>query len=164
MRGGIWAGVLGLVLAGCASTAVTSSAPTTSWGKANVSMDDYLNDANYCAASAASVRAPPQVLIQSRMTGGGSATPGTAEAAQASNDALLAAANDHLTAQIHADNRARLDAENQCLRDHGYTQFRYTDEQRHHIDALAAGSPERARYMHQLAADPAVVSAQHATP
>lgn len=145
--------------AGCATTAA-SGAPATSWGKANVPMTEFLADAANCAASAAAARAQPEVLVQSRMTGGGSATPGTADAAQASNDALLAAANDQRTAQIRADQRARQLAHDQCLRDRGYTQFRLTAEQRRAVQALPEGSAERRAYLHRVGSDPAVLAAQ----
>ena len=150
--------VAGVLLAGCA-TAV-SDAPTTSWGKAGVPMMTFLADAAYCAQAASTVRAEHQVLIQSRQTGGGSATPGSAEAAQASNDAMLAAANDQRAAQTHADARARQLAHNQCLRDRGYTEFRLTAEQRAHIDSLPPDSAERRDYLHQLSADANVLRTQ----
>jgi hypothetical protein len=140
---------------------MNSDAPSTSWGKAGVSFSDYLTDASACASAAANVHAPPEDLIQTHVTGGVSATPGSAEAAQASNDALLATANEMRDRQVHADEHARLMAEHQCLQQRGYTQFRLTPEQRAHAQALPADSVARANYLHQLAADPQVVSAQH---
>lgn len=162
MRIGVWAVFPAMVLAACAvSSGLNSDAPSTSWGKGGVSMDAYLNDAAACASMAATVHAPPESLVQSRVTSTPGGTPGSAAAAQASNDALLAAANEQRDAQIRADQHARLQAENQCLRDRGYSQFRLTAEQRAHAETLPAGSLERANYLHQLAADPAVLSAQH---
>ncbi len=150
--------VAGLVLAGCATA--MSDAPATSWGKVGISMTDFLADAAFCAQASADVRAQREVLIQSRQTGGGSATPGSSEAAQASNDALLAAANDQRNAQVHADARARQAAHDQCLRDRGYTQFRLTAEQRTHLDAFPADSQERRNYLYQLGRDPSVLQTQ----
>ena len=149
-----------VILAGCATAVM--DAPATSWGKANVTMGQFLTDAAACAAEAGGVRARPEVLVQSRMTGAPSNTGTNAvDAAQASNDALMAAANDQRNAQIHADTRARQAAHDQCLRNRGYTQFRLTAEQRRQAAALPDGSEERRAYLHRLGADPAVLAAQH---
>ncbi len=162
MRIGVWAIFSAAALAACAvSSGLNSDAPSTSWGKAGVSMDAYLSDASACATMAASVHAPPEALVQSHMTGTPSGTPGSPDAIQQSNDALLGAANEQRDAQVRADQHARLQAENQCLRDRGYSQFRLTADQREHAQTLPAGSLERATYLHQLAADAAVLSAQH---
>ena len=162
MRIGVWAAFPAMALVACAVTSgLNSEAPSTSWGKAGVTMNAYLNDASVCASMAATVHAPPEALVQSHMTSTPSATPGSPDAIQQSNDALLGAANEQRDAQVRADQHARLRAENQCLRDRGYSQFRLTAEQRAHAETLPPGSLERATYLHQLASDPAVLSAQH---
>ena len=155
-----WSVLAVLVLAGCA-TAGTASVPDVSWGKAGVSFDSYLSDAVSCANQAATVRADPEVLVQSRITGGGSAVPGSSDAAAASNDAMLAAADAQRRAQVRADTHARQAAHDQCLTGLGYSQFRLTADQRARANAMPMGSTERAHYLHSLASDPAVLSAQH---
>jgi hypothetical protein len=155
----IWSGltVSCALLAACAA-----QAGETSWGKANVTLGQYLTDAATCANAAAGVRSDPEVLVQGRGAGVGSggAAPGSAESAEASQDSLLAQANSQGDAQLRADRRARQNAQDQCLIELGYTAFRLTPEQNAHLKTLPEGSRERRDYLHQLAADPAVLAAQ----
>ncbi len=149
----------GLLLAGCAST--LSDAPVTSWGKAEVPMSQFLADASHCMEATAAVRAPTEVLVQSRIGGvPSSAMSDDVDTAPHSWDALMDAAEARRNAQAHADLRARQAAHNECLRDRGYTQFRLTEAQRRHFDALPSESLERRVYLHQLGADHAVLEAQ----
>jgi len=50
-----------------------------------------------------------------------------------------------------------------CLAEHGYRRFRLTDEQRAHFEKLKTGSDARHACLHQLASDPAILSAQTAS-
>jgi hypothetical protein len=134
-----------LALAGCASVAAAPDA--ASWGKADVTLAEYLTDAAHCAAAAAGVRAEPEALVQS---------------AQRSDphEAMLEQANRSNDAQIRADARARQGAHDQCLRQRGYTQFRLTPAQIEALRALPEGSEARRDYLHRLGADAAVITAQ----
>jgi hypothetical protein len=49
---------------------------------------------------------------------------------------------------------------NKCLLDHGYRRFRLTDDQRKHLERLKIGSEARHAYLHRLASDPQIISAQ----
>ncbi len=51
-----------------------------------------------------------------------------------------------------------------CLFDHGYRPFRLTRDQDRALRRLPLGTPARHAYLHALAADPAIVSAQAARP
>jgi len=58
--------------------------------------------------------------------------------------------------------KLQLDLVAKCLLDHGYHRFRLTDDQRAHLEKLKTGSDARHAYLHDLAADPGILSAQAA--
>lgn len=141
-------------LAGCA----TADAPATSWGKAGVGMDAFLADAAYCANSTAGVRGERVLLVQGPAGITTSVDKNNSEASNQSLDAMLGQAEAVRRAQIQADRRARQQAHDQCLAEKGYREFHLTRAQRAHVASLPEGSPERAAYLHQLGADPAVIA------
>jgi len=142
----LWIGLCALGLAACA-TAATESADSTSWGKAGVSLSQYLVDAAHCAAVSAPVRAEREALVH---------------AAQRSDqhEQMLEQANRNTEAQARADMLARQHAHDQCLLERGYTHFRLTSEQRAQLATLPQDSEARRDYLHHLASDPAVLAAQ----
>jgi hypothetical protein len=77
------------------------------------------------------------------------------------NEALMNAHYNEMVRrrQEEAARRAVVDG---CLVERGYQQFQLTAEQQAHLSELEEGSGERRAYLHQLAADPAVLSPQRA--
>ena len=78
----------------------------------------------------------------------------------------LAARSEQIRAGIRPEKRmkelhlALVDVVETCLAQRGYTRFTLTEEQRSALGKLKKGSPERHRYMHALASDPAILRAQ----
>jgi hypothetical protein len=51
-------------------------------------------------------------------------------------------------------------ATEQCLIDRGYSKFELTDEQRHELKKLKAGSDRRRAYLYSLASNPEILASQ----
>lgn len=170
------------VIVGCATTG-----PATSWGKENVSMEDYRMDAAVCAAVAAGQRIddnaantaggisgknasgsslPQQAGGVGSGTPSGAATPvggGGAYRESASADFVSRAAQQQRTQELAAQ-RAKVQALHSCLSNRGYTEFRLTPEQRQHLATLPEGSDERRAFLHKLGSDPEVLKANRVSP
>jgi hypothetical protein len=167
-------GALGL-LAACA----TSSGPTTSWGKENVSMLDYQTDGILCATLADNGQADNAANtaggINGRNSGGpalpgvsggpnsntnnGSAVPiggGGVYRESASSDFVNRAAMQQRTQEM-AKLKARNDALHSCLVKRGYTEFRLTAEERAKLAALPEGSEARRKFLYDLGTNPEVL-------
>jgi hypothetical protein len=176
----------GVVLAsfGCSTTA-----PSTSWGKAGVSKVDYGTDIDMCTGLAAQ-----QVTGASTNTAGGingsnnqaqtgsdrgattqpgaGGTPppatqgGTVGSTPAGGVYSGVASADYAQraatqqrTQEMLAKRAKSDALKSCLTERGYKEFTLTAEQRAHLATLKAGSNEYHLYLYKLGSDPAVVGA-----
>jgi hypothetical protein len=172
-----------LLLALCAPAfvACATTGPSTSWGKENVSMEDYRVDGALCAMVAAgkavdnngsntaggingknSTGAPGTPSVAGGPTSGGpsgAAFPtggGGAYRDSAPTDLVSRAAQQQRTQEM-AEQKQRTEALKSCLVKRGYTEFRLTPEQRQHLATLKEGSDERREYLHKLASDPAVI-------
>jgi hypothetical protein len=168
--------------AALAGAAAAANAPQTSWGKANVSFDDYRSDATACLRVAAatdltgSEPANALVLASRRMAAGqtNDYTPSVGAASATSNvatggfDPIIEAANrlqrermaarpDLRLRQAHDIMQRRLD---HCLAGRGYRRFRLTDDQRRRLRSFPETAPARQSYLHSLASDPRILAAQ----
>lgn len=157
-------------------------APQDSWGKAGVSLTQYRQDALECGLKGhytdiaktddaqAFVKASRQLdnvttgVSAPNVTGANGTGPNSTDAM----DQMVEYANQqhHIVDSVHAEQRFRnikqtlVAQDQQCLMQRGYTKFRLTDEQRHRLTKLKAGSDERRQYLYSLASDPAVLESQ----
>jgi hypothetical protein len=166
------------VLVACAATG-----PATSWGKENVSMEDYRVDGALCAMVAAGKKIDDNAAntaggINGKNSTGSTGTPsvatgpgtgtntgaafptggGGAYRESASPDMVSRAAQQQRSQELAAQ-RARNDMLRSCLVNRGYTEFRLTPEQRQHLSTLPEGSDARREYLHKLGSDPSVIKA-----
>ena len=127
----------------------------TSWGKAEVSLEEYWTDASECGHAAAATDLkdtdPGKALAYaSRMLDSGN---------WISDYALVA----RMAPPEVQWNRAATILENAletCLAGRGYVKFRLTDRQFRQLKKLPVGSLERREFLHGLASDPAVLTEQ----
>lgn len=168
-----------------ATSAVAAPAPKESWGKAGITLAQYRQDALDCGlqghytdiSKTDDARAFVQASRQlDTVTTGGATAPITtqinATGPNSTNaaDQLVEYANqqNHIVDSVHADQRFRnikkmlVSNTDQCLMSRGYAKFVLTDEQRHRLTKLKAGSDERREYLYSLASNPAVLQTQRA--
>jgi hypothetical protein len=158
-----------LATAAAALSACATSQPEaqTSWGKANVAFLDYWSDAAQCtlAGAQAEVSLPVGTLnikrdaspiadpaIQDRVSSDDASTVGV-------NDMIMRARLNRVQ-QMRAMDRARQAVVDQCLAERGYRRFQLTAEQSARLQTLPEGTRERREFLHGLASDPAILSAQ----
>src|SRR5258707_4813070 len=137
--------IFGLVVFGVACAA---AAEPVSWGKANISFEQYRADAQTCA------RQGLGTALQQQSPNWDSA--GVVNASDDYLQQFQMRALQHRHEQRVAG-QARLDRGLTCL---GYRDFRLTSKQQAHLATLAAGSQERREYLYSLAEDPAVLRTQ----
>ena len=167
-----------------AATAVAAApAPKESWGKAGITLAQYRQDALECGLQGhytdisqtddakAFVNASKQL---DAVTTGGASVPMTIESNPGGPDmtnatdqmAAYAAQQQHIVDNVRPDERFKsikrtLESKaDQCLISRGYSKFALTDEQRHALKKLKAGSDERRAYLYSLATNPAVLQSQ----
>ena len=126
-----------------------------SWGKAGVSLEDYWIDAAQCGHQAAAVdlkdTTPAKALVYGSRLLDDASSPGEIISIQ------------ELVAPGVQWNRAATIMQrslDQCLAGRGYTRFRLTDSQFHHLQKLASGSLERRKFLHELASDAKILTKQ----
>lgn len=140
-----------------ASARYVGPGPSKSWGKADVSLAEYREDAITCGRQAAALdvggSGPAEALVlASRMIDNAPDAWTTVDAMRiASPERNMLKVGDMLEAELE-----------RCLTGHGYRKFKLTPEQRHRLAKLAVGSDERHAYLHSLASDPAVLARQGA--
>lgn len=186
MKSTLWVMSAAAVLAGCS---VNGSAPTTSWGKNDVSMLQYRTDASECTLLAVTLSpdengartaggisgqnatVPQQGPSPSVVAGGTppSGGPGNSGGQRvlggntyrdnATPDFVNRAAAQQ-TSQEMAAQRARHEALKSCLARRGYTEFVLTSQQRATLSKLPQGSDERREYLYRLGIDPEVLATQ----
>jgi hypothetical protein len=143
--------------------ALAAPAPPSSWGKPGVSLATYRAESIGCAmrayytdvsdTNAAKSFVEGSRQIETILDSGG-------------DEMQKAAMVGHVEDGVQPERRIReLKAFQtsllaKCLTDHGYHRFRLTDDQRRHLEKLKAGSDARHAYLHRLASDPAILSAQ----
>jgi hypothetical protein len=154
-----------LIAAALPVAALAAPAPHISWGKPDVPLATYRAESIGCAMRAYYTDV--------------SDTDGAKNFAQASRllDTYAGAPGDylenarmmgrivegtHVDASLKDVKQFQLDLVDKCLIDHGYHRFYLTDDQRKHLEKLKIGSKARHVYLHRLAADPTILSAQAA--
>lgn len=162
----------------------------TSWGKANVSLEQFVRDAHECADTsqrvAVSIRPETlkaldtlssaqllQMAEDIRANGG----PGSLinPAAFASNISATGSETDiarrtntfgarfvaSATSDVSGELQAVLDT---CLADRGYVRIRLTGDQMKALSHLRHRSAERTAYLHAIDSDPAIIAQQQLVP
>lgn len=145
--------------------AIAAPAPQLSWGKPGVSLATYRAESIGCAMRAyytdvADTHAAKNFVQGSKQI-----------------DTIVNSGADYMDAatsigqvvdSVNPDRgikeikQFQLDLVAKCLLDHGYHRFRLTDDQRAKLQKLKTGSDARHAYLHELAADPEILSAQAA--
>lgn len=146
-----------------ATPAQSAPRPQESWGRAGVDFATYRQDAVECGRMAYYADLSRNEHAQAFATG-------TRRLEMIDGLPLdylsLARSYAQITEGMRTESRLRdLDQSLQsivdiCLTRRGYVKFALTEEQRDRLGHLRKGSPERHRYLHALASDPEVVSAQ----
>ena len=146
--------------------------PRISWGKPGVSLDDYHADTLTCGRRAAymdvSHTSGAQALVVAsnqieglyelaNTSGAGGTLDDVAGYYNQIAHAKEAARPAQRIGQVRGVMQGTLD---DCLIANGYHRFRLTDDQRHRLGKLRHGSDERRAYLHRLASDPAILTAQ----
>lgn len=156
--------VLVLLAGACATPAPEADAPVVSWGKAGVPLETYWLDAAECTLRAAQADTNLPVATHSLNRQGGPIGDQDRDVAGdesivSLNDTILRARQNEMM-QLRADEAARQVVVDACLTERGYRRFALTPQQAARLETLASGSTPRRRYLHSLASDPAVLSAQ----
>jgi hypothetical protein len=162
-----------LALTGCAATA-----PTTGWGKPNISKVDYGTDLGMCTGLSSLQDSGNGAAQAGGMTGtrGGGGSIGSANAGgsvgtfgggtytgTASPDLVNRAATQQQS-QAMAAKRLRDETLGRCMLERGYQQFALTPDQAAELHKHPNGSNEYYEYLFKLGSDPAVLSKQATTP
>ena len=145
--------------------ALAAPAPQFSWGKPGVSLATYRAESIGCAMRAyytdlSDTHAAKNFVEGSRQINA------IVNSGMGGTDAGISIG--HVVDSVDPDRnikevrKLQLDLVAKCLRDHGYQRFRLTEDQRAHLQKLKIGSDKRHAYLHDLAADPAILSAQAA--
>jgi hypothetical protein len=143
--------------------ALAAPAPQVSWGKSGVSLATYRAESIGCAMRAyytdvADTNGAKNFAEASRLLDTYAGAPGDVmDNARMMGSIVQSAHTDESLKDVKQFQVAILD---KCLIDHGYHRFRLTDDQRKHMENLKIGSDARHAYLHRLAADPAILSAQ----
>ena len=162
--------------------AVSAPAPKESWGKPGITLDQYRQDSVDCGLygyytdisktedAKAFVNASRQL---DAVTTGGMApsTTGGSSTGPASTDSIDQAAQYAATQQrivanvrpeerFHSIKQQLVSKTEQCLMVLGYSKFALTEEQRHALRKMKAGSEQRREYLYSLASNPAVLQSQ----
>ena len=152
-----------LIAASLATPAVAAPRPKESWGKADVSLAQYREDAIECGRMAyyADVSNTEQAQAFVRGTRELESTDGLPldmlELARRYGQIQHSVRAEKQIAELKEGLQYIVDT---CLEDRGYARFRLTQEQRDRLGKLKKGSPERHAYLHSLASDPAVLAQQ----
>jgi hypothetical protein len=162
------------------AVAVAAPAPPESWGKAGVTLDQYRQDALECGLKGyytdisngddakEFARASRQLDNLNSTYAPGTATSGPGASNGVYEMAQYAASEQHIVDSVRPDMRYKsikhsLEATTaDCLQQRGYSKFTLTDEQRHRLSKLKAGSDERRAYLYSLASDASVLTSQRA--
>jgi hypothetical protein len=173
---------ISLISAFVATSASAAPAPKESWGKAGITLAQYRQDALDCGlkgyhtdiSRTEDAKAFVSASKQLDAITTGSSVPMTVESSGTGPDttnevqqmAQYANQQQHVVDNVRVDSRMRsikrtLTANTeQCLAERGYSRFALTDEQRHALSKLKAGSDERRAYLYRLASNPAVLTPQ----
>lgn len=161
----------------------------TSWGKPNVSLEQFAEDANGCADTSrlATVSIKPETLkaldalssaqlLQMAMDGQANgpspfSNPATfaANISETRSETDIARRSNTFGARFVASTSEDVSGElqavlNRCLTDRGYVRIRLTDEQRRALSHLKHRSAARTAYLHAIDSDPVLIARQRLAP
>lgn len=158
------------VAAACLSSAPLSAAKTemTSWGKPDVSIDQYRTDAITCGRAGyyMDVSGTEAAHVFRRATSELDANEANLPGSSPDEMLSIALTSAQIVHSTRPDERmkdvgylmqSRVD---ECLKGRGYKQFKLTSAQRKHLEKLHLGSVERHVYLYGLATDPTVLQTQ----
>jgi len=174
--------VLPLLSVLAAAPATSAPAPQESWGKAAITLAQYRQDALECGlkgyytdiAQTDDAKALVKASKQLDAITTGASVPMTVESNATGPDttnaagqiAAYAAQQQHIVENVRPEERYKsikqtLESKtDECLMSRGYSKFALTDEQRHALRKLKAGSDQRRQYLYSLASNPAVLQTQ----
>jgi len=171
-----------LVLPGMEAAAL-AKAPTTSWAKAGVSLEQYRADALECGsrglATDVSQSKPVAVLrkaseqldlAENSLQAASNSAPPTQGSAPSMDLAMRAQSIETVRRSARPAQQVKQIKEimfvtvRQCMVEHGYTRIALTEQQRAGYEKVPGNSAERLKYLHALASDPAVVESQRISP
>jgi len=145
--------------AGSAGAATSRQAPRESWGKTGVTLLQYRQDAADCTAQGyfldISQTEDAKAFVEASRRLDSEVEMGVDPYRYQS--IVNATRPDVRYQNLKGTLQATVD---QCLTARGYSKFRLTDEQRHHLGRLKSGSDQRRAYLYSLATDPAVLQSQ----
>lgn len=138
-------------------------APPVSWGKPGVSLATYRAESIGCAMRAyytdvADTNGAKNFVQASRLLDTYAGAPGNAMDNARMMGSIVQGT--HVDESLRDVKRFQIGLLDKCLAEHGYHRFRLTDEQRRHLEKLKIGSNARHVYLHRLASDPQILSAQ----
>jgi hypothetical protein len=145
--------------------AIAADAPQLSWGKPGVSLATYRSESIDCAKQAYYTDVSDTHAAKNFVQGSRQIDTIINSGADYMGSATSIG---HVVDSVNPDQglkeikQFQLDLVTKCLLDNGYHRFRLTDDQRKHLATLKLGSDARHAYLHQLASDPEVLSAQAA--
>jgi len=165
-----------------ATSAAAAPAPKESWGKVGITLAQYRRDSIECGLQGyytdISETADAQAFVKASqqldaVTTGASA-PMTIDSNPMGPDSTnigeqaagYAQQQQHIVDSVRPDERYKslkqllVSKAEQCLVGRGYSKFELTEEQRHALRKLKAGSDERRAYLYSLASNPAVLHNQ----
>ena len=168
-----------VVMALVASPAGAEPKPVDSWGRAGVDYETYRTDSLECGLVGYS--ADVSQTEQARMFVGATrqletvdnpnyVPPGATPEDMVAMNAEQARRYEQIRRGIRPQQRMKelkqgmVSVVEDCLRERGYVQFRLTDDQRESLSHLDRGSDERRQFLHALASNPEVLSAQALPP
>ncbi|HYD23317.1 MAG TPA: hypothetical protein VEB68_00860 [Croceibacterium sp.] len=137
--------------------------PPETWGRAGVDFDTYRQDAVECGSIAyyADVSQTKQAQAFVRGTRRLESLDGLPldplELARSYGQIEAGVRPERQIRELRGAMQSVLDS---CLARRGYVKIGLTEAQREELEHLRKGSPERHRYMHMLASDPAVIASQ----
>ncbi|MBW8911636.1 MAG: hypothetical protein JF564_07070 [Sphingomonas sp.] len=153
-----------LVLAAALPTiAVAAPSPPLSWGRPGVSLATYRAESIGCAMRAyytdvSDTNAAKNLVQGSRLIDTFAGAPGDAlENARMIGTIVHGVHVEQGLKEVKAFQNGLLA---KCLMEHGYHRFHLSEDQRRQLEKLKAGSDARHAYLHRLASDPAILSAQ----
>jgi len=167
-----------------ASAVDGAPAPTESWGKAGITLDQYRRDSVECGLKGhytdisqtddarAFAKASKQLdavttgASSSMAVGSNSTGPDVTNAAQQAVE--YAHQQENIVRSVRPEERFKsikktlVATTEECLASRGYLRFVLTEEQRKILRKLKAGSDQRRAYLYSLASNPAVLQSQGA--
>ena len=165
-------GMVGAAMLAAPPVSAAGKAKDVSWGKADISFDDYRRDAYQCAAQTFGVtlHLTPQTTRDLDIIANGTILGLIAYRDLVPPEVALSPSNVRFYSTKYVEtyrHATRVDFTEQlqtildaCLVERGYRQFRLTDAQKDRLRRLDQGSAERARYLYGLGSNADVLATQ----